>query len=317
MNFGGPRDQLEVPSFLKELLTDGDVIRTPLPAFLQNAFFRRVARKRAPVVAEDYAMIGGGSPIFADTEWLAEALGSKLSLPFLAFHRYLTSTHKSFLESIRSMDPDEIIVFPLFPQFSYATTGSTARWFSSHLDEKYVRRMRWITSYPQHKGFTTPFTSLIREFLQEKGLKESETALLFSAHGLPVKFIQRGDVYQKECEASFSAIGQNFPAAKLKLSFQSKFGRGAWIGPATADLCKRPEEIFQGRKHAVFIPLSFPSDHIETLFEVEELYVKPLREKGLSAHRCPALGRSEAFLLGIQEILQEGVFLPNELLIRK
>lgn len=316
VNFGGPRNLPEVSSFLEELLTDEDVIRTPLPAFLQNAFFRRIARKRAPKVAEDYKKIGGKSPIFSDTNYVAEALGKKLALPVLAFHRYLRSTHKSFLKEIHESGAEEIIVFPLYPQFSYATTGSIARWFSSHVQKSIVQKMKWVKSYAEHPGFVAPFSSLIREFLVENNLEESETALLFSAHGVPVKFIIDGDVYKQECENSFHAISQQFPLAASTLAFQSKFGRGEWLQPSTEDLCERPSEIFKGKKHAVFIPLSFSSDHIETLFEIEELYVGPLRDKGLSAYRCPALGRREEWITGAKAIIQDAVFLQNHELVR-
>ena len=233
------------------------------------------------------------------------ALGKRLDLPVLTFHRYIKSTHKEFLEALYAEKPDKIIVFPLFPQFSYATTGSIARWFSSHVSKEYVKKMRWIRSYPDHPGFIDCFSCLIREFLQEKGIEEEETALLFSAHGVPVKFIKGGDTYQKECESSFKAIRKHFPKAVSTLAFQSKFGRGEWLKPATEDLCKRPTEIFQGKKHAVFIPLSFSSDHIETLFEIEQLYVAPLLDLGFSAFRCPALGRKEEWIEGGEKILQE------------
>ncbi|MES2200001.1 MAG: ferrochelatase [Chlamydiota bacterium] len=313
-NFGGPRNLEEVPDFLIALLTDSDVIRTPFPSFLERAFFRKIAKKRAPKVAKDYAKIGGKSPIFADTEWMAEALKEKLQMPTIAFHRYLESTHEKFLDSLHKIEAEQIIVFPLFPQFSYVTTGSIARYFSKHVKKETLQKIVWIDSYPDNKKYIGAFCSLIREFLEEKGLKE--VSLLFSAHGLPVKYIQDGDPYQKECEASFEAIAKEFPEHQSLLAYQSKFGRGEWLKPSTLEICTDPHLFLDPKKPVVFIPLSFSSDHIETLFEVEEEYVKPLQALGLFAYRCPALGRRKDWVEAAKEIIQGSKLVENHTLIR-
>ncbi len=317
VNFGGPRDLIEVPSFLVSLLTDEDVIRTPFPAFFQKWFFRRIALKRAVGVAKDYEKIGGGSPIFADTEWIAGELSKQLELPTLTFHRYIESTHPLFLKALYELKPEEIVVFPLFPQFSYATTGSIARWFSVHVDCNYVNRMKWIRSYCKNTFYIQAFTSLIREFLQEKNIEEEEALLFFSAHGLPVKYVKSGDSYQKECEESFLDIKKSFPLASSLLAYQSKFGRGEWLGPSTGDLCQKPEKWLGDKKHVVIIPLSFSSDHIETLFEIEELYISSLRSLGVSAYRCPALGRRADWVNAAMHIIEEESKISNQGLIRR
>ena len=132
VNFGGPRSLDEISPFLTALLTDRDVIDSKLPNFLHHLLFSRIAKKRAIQVKEDYAKIGGRSPIFEDTEKLAELLATSTGQPIFTFHRYLPSTHAASVTSIEA-SKGPIKVFPLFPQFSYATTGSIARWFSHHL----------------------------------------------------------------------------------------------------------------------------------------------------------------------------------------
>lgn len=315
VNFGGPRNLEEVSDFLVALLTDPDVIRTPLPSFLQRAFFRRVAKKRAPKVARDYAKIGGKSPIFEDTEWMSRALSEALQIPTLTFHRYLKSTHKDFLEALHKIEAEKILVFPLFPQFSYVTTGSVVRYFSENVKKDTVQKMRWIASYPVSKKYIEAFCLLIRDFLEEKGLKE--VTLLFSAHGLPVKYVEQGDPYQTECEASFEAIAKEFSEHDSLLAYQSKFGRGQWLKPATIDICTDPDKFLDRKKPIVFIPLSFSSDHIETLFEVEEEYIKPLQDLGFTAYRCPALGRRESWVEAAKEIIQSSDLVENHTLIRR
>ena len=316
VNFGGPRNLLEIPSFLRSLLTDEDVIRTHLPRFLEKKLFERIARKRAPVIAHDYEKIGGGSPIYEDTNWFFAELSQQLDLPGRAFHRYLDATHPSFIEEIEKMEGFEFLVFPLFPQFCYATTGSIARWFSRYLKKDIVSSMHWIRSYGAHKAYLTSFTACLQEFLQEKGILESEAFLLFSAHGVPVQFICQGDLYKQECEASFFLLSQRFPKATCFLSYQSKFGRGKWLEPSTQKICQSPKDFIGDKKHVVLIPLTFTSDHIETLFEIEG-YASLVRSQGIQAHRCPALGRRTDWVLAAKTILQEGCFVSNQELIRR
>ena len=267
VNFGGPRSLEEIGPFLKELLTDRDAIRPRLPSFIHRLLFSEIARKRVKKVSKDYATIGGKSPIFEDTEAIAADVGA------LAFHRYLPETHAHFLERARQLDADEICVLPLFPQFSYATTGSIARWFSTHLPGALQKKLSWIPSYATHPAFVRAMRANIAEFLSEKGLKEEEAVLLFSAHGLPQAFIDTGDPYQTHCEDSFREISAGFPRALSRLSYQSKFGRGQWITPYTSDVCRDIQEWRAGKETVVFIPLSFTSDHVETLFEIEQLYL--------------------------------------------
>ncbi len=315
-NFGGPRNLGEIASFLQELLTDRDVIRTGAPAWIDSLFFRRVARKRVPLVTGYYEKIGGKSPIYDDTEALAEALRPQLNGPVFTFHRYLSATHSAFLETICSIDCSELRVFPLFPQFTYATTGSIARWFARQLPRDLVSRIGWVKSYATAPAFLAPFKQIVRNFLTQNGLREEETVLLCSPHGLPKQYVDEGDPYQKECEASFRALMSAFPQAQGLLAYQSQFGRTEWIRPYTSDLCRNLLPYLSRRKHVVLIPLSFTSDHVETLFEIEYEYLPLIRKQGLSAYRCPALGLSPEWISGIISLLHESRLTPNKALVR-
>lgn len=312
-NFGGPRTLQEIPSFLTALLTDQEVVRTNLPPWLHRAIFTRVARKRALKIAPDYAGIGGKSPIFADTEHVAKCLEEKLGRRVIPFHRYLTATHASFVEELSSFPCEEIQVLPMFPQFSYATSGSIALWFGENLPESVLRKLFWIKSYAAFPSFVRLFVAKIRETLQERGWREEEATLLFSAHGVPQKFVCFGDLYERECRASFQAIATHFPKAEALLSYQSKFGRGEWLRPATEDVCKEACT----REKVLVIPLSFTSDHIETLYEIEELYLPLLRERGKEAERLSAFNRDPRWIAALGEIVEESSdLLPNQMLIR-
>ena len=305
-NFGGPRHLQEVGIFLNALLTDPDVIRTPLPKWLHRWNFSRVAAKRAKVVVKDYEKIGGKSPIYEDTENIALGLRDLLQGDVLAFHRYLPGTHQSFKDVIHFSSCDEIHVFPMFPQFSYVTTGSVARWFEDNLEERVLNKMRWVASYAGHPAYIRCFQRLIQEFLAEQGLKEEETFFLFSPHGLPKKYVEDGDIYETECQLSYGRILSAFPNVKSVLAYQSKFGKGEWLRPYTNELCEEVLSWHEGRKNIVFIPLSFTSDHIETLFEIEELYLPLIQAKGLRAFRCPALNLRRDWIEAIAQILKGG-----------
>lgn len=317
VNFGGPRILSEIGSFLMALLTDQDVVRTPLPAFIHRKLFTWIARKRAAKIVVDYEKIGGGSPIYADTENLAKKLSEKTGSRVITFHRYLPETHAESLAAIEACSEAEILVLPLFPQFSYATTGSIARFFSLHLKPATIDKLRWIKSYAANASFVRSYEQRIRNFLAEKNLNEEETILLFSSHGLPKSFVTNGDVYQKECLESFDLISQTFPKALSKLSFQSKFGPGEWIKPYTGETCEKILSWNQGRKQIVVVPLSFTSDHIETLYEIQDLYLPLLEKQGLRAYRCPALNLESYWVNNLAEIAQTTIFHPNESLIRK
>ncbi|HSX12451.1 MAG TPA: ferrochelatase [Rhabdochlamydiaceae bacterium] len=316
VNFGGPRSLNEVEPFLKALLTDKEVIRTPLPQFLHTLIFSSAAKKRARIVKHDYAEIGGKSPIFEDTQAIAQRLSEITGISTLTFHRYIPETHPEFIETISKIE-NEIIVFPLFPQFSYATTGSIAKWCSDHLPAETVEKMHWIRSYCSHHAYVSCSQKLITEFMESHALREGESLLLFSAHGLPQRFIDTGDIYESECQLSFQEVSRAFPKAKSLLAYQSKFGKGKWLEPATVDVCEQIFSYNEERKNIIFIPLSFTSDHIETLFEVEKLYLPIIKNKGLNAYRAPALNRGEKWIHSIAQIVQEGRFSETAHLLRK
>ncbi len=317
VNFGGPRELAEIPSFLEALLTDKDVIRTKLPQVFHNLLFKRVAKKRAVKISHDYALIGGRSPIYEDTESIAQALREKLQEELITFHRYIPATHKQSLEKISRAQADTIIVFPMFPQFTYATTGSIARFFCKKLPPEVLHKMRWVKSYPTHPAYIALLSRTIRESLLEKKLKEEEVVLLFSAHGLPKTFIESGDLYQSEVESSYQKVMEAFPKALGRLSYQSKFGPGEWLRPYTDEVCQDIANWNEGRKNVVFVPISFTSDHIETLFEVESLYMPLIAEAGCNPYRVPAFNRRPDWLEAITQILIDTTPTSNSMLIRQ
>jgi protoporphyrin/coproporphyrin ferrochelatase len=288
-----------------------------MPKPVHNWLFSRIARKRSVKIAPEYQSMGGGSPIYQDTEQIAEQIGQRLSSQVLTFHRYLPETHQEFLAAISKGEWEKIIVFPMFPQFTYATTGSVARWFEEHLSQELLSKIRWIKSYPTHLGFVRPYQAIISEALESREVKEEEAILLFTAHGVPQKFVAGGDLYQEECLLSFEKIAAGFPKALSKIAFQSKFGPGEWLRPYTGESCEKILEWSEGRSHLFFVPVSFTSDHIETLVEIERDYLPKVVAAGLSAYRVPALNQREEWVEGICSILKETTPCGNQMLVRR
>lgn len=316
VNFGGPRTLGEVEPFLRALLTDQDVVRTGMPQVVHNVFFGRIAKKRAVQVSHQYSEIGGNSPIFEDTEAVAKALSEELGAEVITFHRYLPITHKEAFKRIEELRADEIRVFPMFPQFTYATTGSIAKLLYKCLTPKTITKLRWVKSYPTHPAFIQLMQRRIQSFLTTYKLKEEETILLFSAHGLPRKFIETGDLYEAECNASFQKIMEGFPRILGKLAYQSKFGPDEWLRPYTIDVCEGIRGWHEGREHVIFVPISFTSDHVETLFEVEKEYLPVILDQGLKAYRLPAFNRDLDWVKAIHAIIQDSPSVNTPMLVR-
>ncbi len=316
VNFGGPRSLSEIEPFLSALLTDRDVVRTNLPQVFNNYLFRRIAKKRAVKIADDYASIGGKSPIYEDTEYIAQELRKKFDSPVLTFHRYLPSTHAGSLAAIEAVKCDEIRVFPMFPQFTYATTGSIARFFQKKLSNAVLNKLKWVKSYPSHPAFLEVTRKAIDEFLKKHDLKQEEVLFFFSAHGLPQDFVDKGDLYAYECLLSYHGVMSGFPKAEGLLAYQSKFGPGEWLKPYTQEVCEQIEKYRKGREHVLFIPISFTSDHIETLFEIEQQYLPIIKEQGLWAYRLSAPNRRPDWIEAIVEILSQFTPASTSMLIR-
>ena len=278
--------------------------------------FGRIAKRRALKIREDYERIGF-SPIYEDTETLRLALQQSSGVPVFTFHRYLPATHKRALFQIEECNACEIRALPLFPQFCYGTTGSVARFFSKNLPPAVVRKLRWVKSYAEHPSFIKAWHERISRFLADRNLDDKDTFLFFSAHGVPRTFIDEGDPYKEECERSFTRVMEGFPNIPGRLAYQSKFGRGEWLRPYTEEECKTVLTWAEGRKQIVFVPISFTSDHIETLFEIEELYLPLIRSSGLNAHRCPALNLDPEWISALQAIAKQPDLSPNQAVIRK
>ena len=313
---GGPDSLEAVEPFLYNLFSDPDIIDFPLAKLARKPLARRMARSRAHKVQKSYAAIGGKSPI---VEWthrqsraLEEALGKSIDARVVVAMRYW---HPLTAEALRELAKDslrELILLPLYPQYSKTTTGSSfhewERQFSaSAFPDVTVRR---IQDFHNDPGYIDSVVEKINSSLGKFAGSSSgpgELHLVFSAHGLPVSVIKAGDPYQKQVEETVRLVLERgrwpFPHT---ICYQSRVGAGRWLGPTLHAVIARLGA--QGVRNALVLPISFVSDHIETLYEVDI----EVREEALQAgfrqfEMMPGLNDSPKFIQALADLVLKTV----------
>jgi len=337
---GGPCCTDEIQGFLYKLFSDKYIIQ--LPPFLspfQKNFADFISSRRAPKVAVNYEMIGGRSPILFETQCQAKALEKKLGSGYKCFiaMRYSYPYLKDTLQDMWAAGIEELTVIPLYPQYSTATSGSSfiecKEIFSeSGFDQK--AKINYIESWHDNEAFITLITRRLITRIEELQIqfkrkelqlqKEREAGssnsnffnrkiqILFSAHGLPVKYIRNGDPYQKQVEDSVNLVVQKL-AEKLNLkayknnlrsdvldlewqvSYQSRVGPVKWLEPNTEDLLKKLGQT--GTKNLIIVPISFVGDHIETLHELGIEYREVAYKNGIENYSITRLPKANPLLI--------------------
>ena len=312
-NLGGPDDLAAVEPFLVNLFSDREIIELPFGAALQPAFARVIAKLRGPSVRRNYASIGGGSPQLRLTIAQAAALEARLNASgryrvFVAM-RYSRPTCEDAVEAIAAAGIRRIVTLTLFPHYSKATTGSSRREFDRVLAKRvwldFGFEVTHIDRYADDDCYLDAMAERVMEAWQ--GIPENrraDTVLLFSAHGLPQKFIDAGDPYIEDIEATRRGILAriNLPC-RCVLAYQSRTGPVKWIGPGTEETLHQLGR--DGVKDVLVIPLSFVSDHIETLYEVDLLFGEVAAKAGITNYRrTEALNTSPRFIEALARLVE-------------
>jgi ferrochelatase len=305
MNLGGPDSPAAVEPFLYSLFSDPAIIGLPAPLRLPLA--RLIARRRAPVAREMYARLGGRSPLLANTEAQADSLEAALgpgNRCFVAMRHWHPRTEEA-VRAVMDWVPDESVLLPLYPQFSSTTTGSSLRaWQHAAARAGFACRVRAIRAYPQAPGFIAALAAQIGRALDEPTTGQRPPRLLLSAHGLPMRIIRSGDPYQQQVEATAAALvaALNRPGLDWRVCYQSRVGPLEWLGPATEEEVGRAGE--EGAP-LVVAPISFVSEHVETLVELDIDYRRLAEARGVpSYHRVPAVGTDPRFIAALAELVE-------------
>jgi ferrochelatase len=317
LNLGGPDDLASVEPFLVNLFSDREIIELPGGAALQPLLARAIAKMRGPSVRRNYARIGGGSPQLGLTNRQAAALEERLntgcsdrSFRVFVAMRYSRPSSEDALEAIAAAGIRRIVTLTLFPHYSKATTGSSRRAFERALARPAWQRRGFevthIDQYPDNPQYLDAMShTVIEGWRAIPEARRDRAVLLFSAHGLPQKFIDRGDPYAAHVELTRRGILERVKLPNRQmLAYQSRTGPVKWLGPGTEEVL---EDLGRdGVQDVLVIPLSFVSDHIETLYEVDLLFADVAQRAGIRWYRrTPALNDSPLFISALAGLVRE------------
>lgn len=318
LNLGGP-DQLEdVGPFLFNLFADPEIIRIPFPA-LQRPLAWLISTRRTKVSQENYRQIGGGSPLRQITEAQAQALEEQLAAkgqPASVYigMRYWHPYTEEAIASIKRDQIDRLVILPLYPQFSISTSGSSFRLLQKiWLEDPKLKNIEYtvIPSWYKQPGYLQAMAQLIATELDTFENPDS-VHIFFSAHGVPKSYVEEaGDPYQQEIEECTALIVQtlNRPNA-YTLAYQSRVGPVEWLQPYTEDAIK--ELGAKGVKDLLVVPISFVSEHIETMQEIDIEYREVAEEAGIHTFgRVPALNTHPVFIEGMANLVLEALKSPS------
>ncbi len=308
-NLGGPDSLEAIQPFLYNLFRDPDIFNIPIG---QDFFARVISKRRAPKVAEQYKQIGGSSPIYCWTEVQRRELEKELRVfypetdVFIAM-RYWKPLTDETADLVKKGDYDKIILLPLYPQYSIVTTGSSYnewnRKFSGN-GEKIKLVEHFYENELYHKAMNERITEGINKFPEER---RDKVNILFSAHGVPVSIIKKGDPYKDHIERSVELImKQRNYSHPHHLCFQSKVGPVKWLEPATDT--KIEELAAKGIMDMLIVPISFVSDHIETLFELDIEYREEADKFGVENYiMMEGLNDSPLFVEALKDIALKAI----------
>ncbi|MFN6514273.1 MAG: ferrochelatase [Nostoc sp. CreGUA01] len=318
LNLGGPDKLEDVGPFLYNLFSDPEIIRLPF-RWLQKPLAWFIATRRTRTSQENYKQIGGGSPLRRITEAQGEALKEQLGYLGQEANIYVGMRywHPYTEEAIAQLTQDnveQLVILPLYPQFSISTSGSSFRLLEKLWQEDpKLQRIDYtvIPSWYKQPGYLQAMAELITQELDQFP-NPNEVHVFFSAHGVPKSYVEEaGDPYQQEIEECTALIMQtlNRPNAHT-LAYQSRVGPVEWLQPYTEDALK--ELAAQGIKDLVVVPISFVSEHIETLQEIDIEYREVAEESGIhNFRRVPAPNTHPVFINALAELVIDALKNPS------
>ncbi|HEY9800784.1 MAG TPA: ferrochelatase [Leptolyngbyaceae cyanobacterium] len=318
LNLGGPDKLEDVGPFLFNLFSDPEIIRLPF-RWLQKPLAWFIASRRTKTSQENYKQIGGGSPLRRITEAQGEALKQQLhelgqEANIYIGMRYWHPYTEEAIALIAQDNIDNLVILPLYPQFSISTSGSSFRLLERLWQEDpNLQRLEYtvIPSWYKQPNYLQSMAELIRQELDQFP-NPDEVHVFFSAHGVPKSYVEEaGDPYQQEIEECTALIMQtlNRPNPHT-LAYQSRVGPVEWLQPYTEDALK--ELGAQGVKDLVVVPISFVSEHIETLQEIDIEYREIAEEAGIhNFRRVPAPNTHPVFIKALADLVIDALNQPS------
>ncbi len=315
-NLGGPDSLEAVPQFLRNLFADPVILGLPQP--FRSLLGRYIAWKRIPFAKENYALIGGASPLLAQTREQGAALEARLAqrrgdVEFRSFiaMRYWHPMAPETAAAVKAWNPDRVILLPLYPQYSLTTTGSSLTdWRSAAKKAGISCPQTAMCCYPSHPGWVGAVAAEVEKALA--GISDpSAWRVVFSAHGLPQAVVDKGDPYPAHVEATVAAVVETLhrPDLDYVISYQSKVGPQTWIGPDTEAVI---HEAGHEGKSLVVVPIAFVSEHSETLVELDIDYRKQADAAGVPEYlRLPTVQCDPLFVGALADLVETTLALPD------
>ena len=303
LNMGGPEQLADVGPFLFNLFSDRSIISLG-PVWLQKPLARFIAHRRAPKSRKMYEQIGGGSPLCAITCEQATALENALNqhgdrYAVTVAMRYWQPRAAEALAKFQGLALKKIVLLPLYPHFSRATTGSSLADIYSTIQQVYPELpLCEVRSWPDHPLYIQALAENIQE--AKKRFFSENPQIVFSAHSLPQSFIDTGDPYLLEINETLKALREIY-SLEGTLSFQSRSGPVKWLEPATDKVIE--DLAAKGCTELLMVPISFVSDHIETLYEINILFRNKASALGIHLECSPSLNTKPCFISCLADLV--------------
>lgn len=309
---GGPDSLEAVEPFLYNLFLDPDIIDFPFAKVARPALARLIAATRTKKVKKSYAAIGGQSPIVRWTarqaQALEQALQPSLDARVVVAMRYWHPFTEEALAELAQDSCQELVLLPLYPQYSKTTTGSSLHEWNRRFPVSSLARVpvQLVREFHDHPSYVAALAGQIESTLGRFS-ESGETHLVFSAHGVPVSVIQEGDPYQAQVEETTRRVlEQGRWGLPHTVCYQSQVGSGRWLQPSIHDVI--PRLAAQGVRKVLVVPISFVSDHIETLHEIDQEVREEATRAGIREFQMmPGLNDSPRFIRALADLVLEAV----------
>ena len=308
-NLGGPDRPEAIKPFLLNLFSDPAILR--VPPFVRPFLARYIARARVKPATEIYALMGGKSPLLDLTNAQARALEAalpELEVKCFVAMRYWHPFASETVKAVRAWNPAEIVLLPLYPQFSTTTTGSSLiDWRDAAAMAGLAKPVVTLCCYHNDAGFVAAMTGLVRrsyDAARAEVAAGTGVRILFSAHGLPEIIIKRGDPYQAQVESTVAAVVASLGIVGLDyaICYQSRATPQVWIGPSTD---AEVERAGHDKMALLVVPIAFVSDHSETLVELDMEYRELAHKSGVPAYfRTPAANTDPGFIQALAGLVR-------------
>jgi protoporphyrin/coproporphyrin ferrochelatase len=313
LNLGGPDSIDAVRPFLFNLFSDRDIIRLG-PAFMQKPLAYLISALRHKKTERFYKLIGGKSPIREITAAQARALEEEINGPEMSDDGLRSSRvyygmrywHPLIEDVVPAMYEDgirRVVVLSLYPQYSIATSGSSLSKLKDVLTRFPIKTFS-ISTWFDNALYIDALVDMIKKGIFSFHPSSDRVHILFSAHSLPKKFIDEGDPYLEQIRGTITEIAKKIEIT-WDLAFQSKSGPVLWLEPSTDEMIKKLAQ--RGIKNLLVVPVSFVSDHIETLYEIDILYKEMAVRLGIKLKRTESLNTSPLFISALKDIVLRGM----------